>query len=316
MQKSWLGAPAMDSTNTLSVIPVVELPRPVALRNLLVATDFSPASDVALDYALSIARRYESTVHVLHVVRPDTYQLLPTESLTSARETVRRWAEREMASLLISGRLRGTPHQVLIAEGALWPSVSSAIEKNEIDLVVLGAHGRTGATKLLLGSVAEQVFRLSDRPVLTVGPRVRPDRGRTIDLRQILFPTDFTPWAVRALPYAVSLAEEYHARLTLLHVVENPADTSAKGIAIARKVFSKELEALLPPGADLWCEPDAAVGFGDSVSGILEVAESRKADLIVMGVRGDGALTARLPGSKAYQIVCRAACPVLTVRSG
>jgi nucleotide-binding universal stress UspA family protein len=304
----------MNATNTLSRIPVAELPRPVTLRNLLVATDFSQVSDAALDYALSIARRYESTVYVLHVVRPEAYELVPAESLGSAREMVRRWAEQEMASLLISGRLRGTPHQVLIAEGELWPAVVSAVEKNEIDLVVLGTHGRAGAAKLLLGSIAEQVFRLSNRPVLTVGPRVRPDPGGAIDLRQILFPTDFSPWSVRALPYAVSLAEEYRARLTLLHVVENSAGGSAKGAVAARKSFSKELEALLPPGADLWCEPEAAVGFGDPVRAILEVADSKKADLIVMGVRGDGAVAAHLPGSKAYLIVSRAPCPVLTVR--
>jgi nucleotide-binding universal stress UspA family protein len=304
----------MDTISALTAIPVVELPRPVTLRNVLLATDFSPVSDVALDYALSIARRYESTVHVLHVVRPESYELAPAESLAGAREMVRRWAEQEMAGLLISGRLRGTPHQVLIAEGELWPAVASAVEKNEIDLVVLGTHGRAGAAKLLLGSVAEQVFRLSDRPVLTVGPRVRPGSGGAIDLRRILFPTDFTSWGVRALPYAVSLAEEYHARLTLLHVVENPADATGKGASAARKSISKELEALLPPGAELWCEPEAAVGFGDPVGAILEVAESKKADLIVMGVKADGALTAHLPGSKAYQILCRTACPVLTVR--
>jgi len=291
------------------------LRRPVLLRNLLVATDFSPASDAALDYALSIARRYESTVHVLHVVRPEAYQLVPTESLAGAREMIRRWAEEEMASLLISGRLRGIAHQVVIAEGEFGAAVVSALEKNDIDLVVLGTRGRSGASKLLLGSAAEQIFRLSDRPVLTVGPRVRPVVGASaVDLRHVLHPTNFTPWAARALPYAVSLAEEYHARLTLLHVVENPADTSARGLALEREFFSKKLEALFPPGAELWCEPNAAVSFGDPVRRILELAESGKADLIVMGVRSGGAFAARLLRSKAYQIVCRAGSPVLTVK--
>ncbi len=304
----------MDETKPSTTIPVIELPRPVTLRNLLVATDFSGVSDVALDYALSIARRYESTVHVLHVVRPDAYELVPTESLLSARAVVRRWAEQEMGSLLISGRLRDIPHQVLLAEGELWPSVAAAIKKNEIDLVVLGTHGRKGAAKFLLGSAAEQIFRFSDRPVLTVGPRVPREPGRSIELRRVLFPADFTPWSTHALSYAASLAEEYHARLILLHVVEKPADTSSKGLAFTREFFAKELEGLLPPGAELWCEPETAVGFGDPVKGVLEIAQSAPADLIVMGVRGDGALTARLPGSKAYRIVCRAACPVLTVR--
>ncbi len=297
-----------------SAVHVVEMPRPIALRNLLVATDFSPASDAALDYALSIARRYESTVHVLHVVRPGAYELVPTESLKSARAVVRRWAEQEMAGLLISGRLRDIPHQVLLAEGELWSAVASAMERNEIDLVVLGTHGRKGAAKFILGSAAEQIFRLSDRPVLTVGPRARREPARSIELRRILFPTDFASWSARALPYALSLAEEYHARLILMHVVERPADASAKGVAFAREFFEKELENLLPPGADLWCERETAVGFGDPVQAVLEVAASAQADLIVLGVRGAAGLTARLPRSKAYQIVSRASCPVLTVR--
>jgi nucleotide-binding universal stress UspA family protein len=305
----------MQETKGLTTIPVVALPRGIALRNLLVATDFSPASDAALDYALSIARRYESTVHVLHVVRPEAYELVPIESLASSRAVVRRWAEQEMAGLLISGQLRDIPHQVLIAEGELWPAVAAAIEKNEIDLVVLGTHDRKGATKFLLGSAAEEIFRLSDRPVLMVGPRIPREPGRAIELRRILFPTDFAPSSLHALPYAVSLAEEYRARLTLLHVVGHPPDGSAKRVAAAREFFEKQLESLLPPGADLWCEPEPAVAFGDPVQFMLEMAASEKADLIVLGVRGDAGLAARLPRSRAYRIVSRAACPVLTVRS-
>ena len=133
----------------------------IALRNILFATDFSSVSDAALNHALSIARHFDSRMYVAHVIRPDTYKLVPPDAMGMAPEQTKHYAEEQMARLLIGGNLRGVPHQVLMAHGELWPALAEMIEKHEIDLVVVGTHGRTGVRKLLLGSVAEEVFRLS-----------------------------------------------------------------------------------------------------------------------------------------------------------
>jgi nucleotide-binding universal stress UspA family protein len=286
----------------------------LALHNILFATDFSAVSEMALRYAVAIARRYDAHLEVSHVIRPDTYQLVPPEATTMVLSQARRYAEQEMANLLVSGRLRDIPHQVHLGEGELWPVISNLLERHEIDLIVVGTHGRTGVRKLLLGSAAEEIFRLSACPVLTVGPHVSGEVSEEAELRHILYATDFTPASARAAAYAFSLAQEHQAHLTLMHVVENGAHASPHNEALMREFFVKRLHELLPAGAEVWCEPDFAVEFDKASAGILRVATDKKADLIVLGVHRTANFPGHLPPATAYEVVCQSLCPVLTVR--
>ncbi len=293
---------------------VVDAKTRITLRNILVATDFSSASEAALAHALSIARRYDSQLYVAHVIRPDVYQLVPPEALTMAIEQTRRYAEEQMADLLVSGRLRGIPHQVLLGQGQLWPVLSEMTEEHDIDLVVVGTHGRTGVKKLLLGSVAEEVFRMSTRPVLTVGPGVSGEASAGGELHRILYATDFTLHSERALAYTFSLAQEHQAHLTLMHVVKETGGISPHNRARLEQLFTRQLEEMAPQGADLWCEPAFLVEFGTPADGILKVAGEQQADLVVLGVRRSATFAGHLPPATAYKVVCQAHCPVLTVR--
>lgn len=292
----------------------VETPGRVEFSNIIVATDFSPASERALSYALAIARRYDSHLYVVHVIRPDLYTLTPPEASGGMIELVRQAAEQEMAELLISGRLREVPHQAVIKEGEVWTVLAELAGENDADLIVLGTHGRTGFEKMFLGSVAERVFRLSERPVLTVGPGVAKQAPAEAELKHIVYATDFSPNSRRGLPYALSLAQEHQATLTMLHIVENTEQISPETIGRLREFFTERLQSLLPPGADLWCYPEFAVNFGTPVEQILESTESSAADLLVLGIRGGGVAAGHLPPANAYRIVCQASCPVLTVR--
>jgi nucleotide-binding universal stress UspA family protein len=292
----------------------VEARAPIALQNILLATDFSSASDRALEYALGIARRYDSRVYLSHVIRPDAYQLVPPEAMTAAVENAQRYAEQEIANLLISGRLRDVPHQVLLARGSVWPVLSEWIREHGVDLVVVGTHGRTGIRKLLLGSAAEEIFRLATVPVLTVGPRVSERPPREAHLKQILLAVDLTPISERAAAYAISLAQEHQARLTLLHVVRDAAESTPHNEALLKEYFIRRLQAMIPEEAELWCEAEFAVEFGDAADSILRLAGDRQADLIVLGVRRTAEFAGHLPPATAYKVVCQAHCPVLTVR--
>ena len=286
----------------------------IALKNILVATDFSSASEAALNYAQGIARQYDAQMYVAHVIRPDAYQLVPPESQRVALEQTRRYAEQQMANLLVSGKLRGIPHQVLVDQGDFWTVLSDMIDKHEVDLVVVGTHGRTGVRKLLLGSVAEQIFRLAVCPVLTVGPRVSGEMRAEASLQRILYATDFTPTSERAAGHALSLAQEHQAQLTLLHVVQESAETSPRNIALMKEYFTKKLHELVSPEAAMWCNPEFVVEFGMPADGILRAAAEREADLIVLGVRRAATYPGHLPPATAYKVVCQAHSPVLTVR--
>ncbi len=291
----------------------------VSMRNILLATDFSHSSDAALAHAASIARRYDAKMFVAHVIRPDAYQLVPPEVTSVTLEQTRRFAEQQMANLLISGKLRDIPHQVLLGTGELWPVLSDLLSQHEIDLIVVGTHGRTGVRKLLLGSAAEEIFRMASCPVLTVGPKVAALEGSAeapdpLSRRRYLYATDFTAHSERAAAYAVSLAQENQAHLTLLHVVKETTDVSPNNRARLVEFFNKRLRALLPDEAEMWCEPEILVEFGEPADAILKAADETQAELIALGVRRAGTFPGHLPPATAYKVVCQAHCPVLTVR--
>jgi nucleotide-binding universal stress UspA family protein len=295
-------------------VKAVEMPGRVDFNTIIVATDFSPASERALSYALAIAHRYDSHLYVVHAIRPDLYTLTPPEASGGMIELVRQAAEQEMAGLLISGRLREVPHQAVIEEGEVWTVLSGLASRHDADLIVLGTHGRTGFEKMFLGSVAERVFRLSERPVLTVGPGVAKQAPEETELKHIVYATDFSENSQRGVPYALSLAQEHQATLTMLHVVENTEELSQETVTRLREFFTERLQSMLPPGADLWCYPEFVISFGNPVDRILEAIESPGADLLVLGIRGGGSAVGHMPPANAYRIVCQAACPVLTVR--
>ncbi len=282
----------------------------VSLRNILMAIDFSPASDAALNYAIAIARRYGSRIYMTHIIRPDVYQLVSPDAMESVLDQARRYAEQQMAKVLVSGRVRGIPHQVLLGQGEMWTILSQLIDEHEIDLIVVGTHGRTGLKKMLMGSVAERVFRLASCPVLTVGPKVSPEAAEEAEPRRILYATDFSPASTGAAGYALSLAQEQQSNLTLPHVLEpgRGSESVKSGEAVDR------LKSLVPPEALMGCTPEYRIAYGHPADQILKTAEELQSDLIVMGARHPDFSLNQLPPATAYKVVCWAHCPVLTVR--
>jgi len=215
---------------------------------------------------------------------------------------------------LISGKLRGVPHEVLMEEGNVWPTLEKMIVEHEVDLVVAGTHGRGKVQKILIGSVAEEIFRQADTAVLTVGPAVKGSAQKEIELNHILFATDFGPGAERAAAHAFSLAQEHNARLTLLHVIESAAAYTEESVARQREINIVRMKQLMPGGTENWCKPEFRVTFGAAVEEILIAARESKADLIVMGAKARKSLAGHVPLTIAYNVVTKATCPVLTVR--
>src|SRR5271165_1665431 len=288
----------------------------VKLTNILVGTDFSPASDRALEYALSLARRYEARIFLTHVVTGDADVMLAPEIIARTHETEVRRAEERMGEILVSGRLSDVSHETLIEHGSLWPTLEALIGKHHVDLVVVGTQGTGGLQKMLLGSGAEQIFRQAKCPVLTIGPAVKGEAPREVDFKNILFATDFGLGAEREAAYAFSFAQEHQANLTLLHVVARAEDYSDKGLSLKRDAVTRELGELVPAGGELWCKTEFLMRLGEPVKEILQVAGEMKADLIVIGAKhAKGLAAGHALHTMAFRVVCSAPCPVLTVRS-
>jgi nucleotide-binding universal stress UspA family protein len=286
----------------------------VAISKILVTTDFSEVSDRALEYALALARRYDARIYLAHVITPDPFQFAEPQLAQATYEKVRQAAEEGITDILISGKLRGVPHEVLMEEGNVWLTLEQMIAKHEIDLVVTGTHGRGKVQKLLIGSIAEEIFRKADCAVLTVGPAVPNEQKKEVELNHILFATDFGPGAEKAAAHAFSLAQEHNATLTLLHVIESATAYTEESVARLREINVVRLQKLLPEGSENWCKPEFRAVFGAAVEEILNVARDTKADLIVMGAKARNTLAGHAPMTVAYNVVSKTTCPVLTVR--
>ncbi len=284
----------------------------VTLQRILLATDFGAVANKALGYTLPIARRYGAQVYLVHVLRPEPFQRLSPEVRQRAVDDAWRDAHRHMTDMLIAGRLEGIQHQVMVEQGEIWEVLSQKVEQLKIDLLVVGTHGRTRLSKLLLGSVAETIFRQAACPVLMVGPKAgRPGEGEGAG--RILFCTGFSAHSIKAGSHALSLAQHQNGTLILMHVHTQEVSSESERARI-REEARQRLEALIPADAQLSKAPEFVVEFGAAPERILAVAAEQKAGLIVLGVRQPAGFARRLKWATAYEVVSRARCPVLTVR--
>lgn len=290
----------------------------ILLRSILFLTDFSEPSEAALPFVIAIAREYSAMVHVLHVLVPEAFMYTSPEATIASLEAQEESAANEMQRT--ESQLAGVVHEGTVVRAAeMWTAVAEAIETSHADMIVLGTHGRTGAQKVVLGSVAEEVFRKSPIPVLTIGPYARSGMHGAARFRRVLYATDFSAESKVAAPFAVSLAQENQSQLILMHVLDGSRDQTARGrpqMSIADAMHT--LLELVPGDAELWCRPEPVVQYGTAGERILVEAKGRSADLIVLGVKsaaGRVRVATRLSRSVAYQVVANAPCPVLTVRA-
>jgi nucleotide-binding universal stress UspA family protein len=307
----------------------------IAIHRILCPIDFSDHSRRALDHALAVAKWYHSEVTLLHVsplmpvaaYAPGSgmppYAGLTAEARQAIATSLRQFAEREAGT--------STPINVEVAEGHTASTILARASDLHADLLVLGTHGRSGFERWVLGSVTEKVLRKACCPVLTV-PRSVGDVVPVgpIVFRRIVCAIDFSDCSMHALEYAMSLARESHAQLTVVHVIELPPDvprevheTVLAGprslreyIMLAEEEGRARLTDAVPDHVRASATVDTVLTAGKPYREILRVAAEHGADLLVAGVHGRGALDRMFFGSTAQHLVRQASCPVLTLRKG
>ena len=286
----------------------------ISIKNILYPTDFSPAAAAALPFALDIVKLFGSRLIAVHVRTPDAVALTPPLAFPYQTD----WAQDSFlqATGPLEQALAGVEHECLVGEGEVWDFLAKVMDERDIDLVVVGTQGRTGLEKFMLGSVAEMIFRQASCPVLTVGPQVSNGTQHPWAMRNMLWATDFTPESSAAAPFAFALARKRRARLTLVNVLERPAEDP-----VDRQVYVdstvRMLQHQVPKGSSEDCQINYEVREGVPSDEILKVAKEHSSDLIVLGVRpasGRLGLATHLARPTAHRVVCRASCPVLTVR--
>jgi nucleotide-binding universal stress UspA family protein len=279
----------------------------LVLANILFATDFSLASEVGLRYALALARHYHGKVHIVPAASMDLAQAIANDARKRALDRLGNQVSGWVAQAERSGQLNGVRYEIHAGESD-EEALSRLLENPNFDLAINGVGCHEGQTVLLEPTV-EQVIQRSECPVLTMSAQFKgtPD----CRINSILYATDFSPESLEASRYAVSLAQEFEARLTLLHVGEELGPALPDERARIAKAYQLWLGKLVPDEARLWCELEFAVEFGRPAERILQVAWENHVDLIVLGARGLDRLTS--PGQNVRKVICHAWCPVLTI---
>lgn len=276
------------------------------IDRILFATDFSASSKAAIPYACALARIYHSKVHVLNVVGPQPLigpLGLPSTDPEQAHETARR----QLQAVADCAHFKSIEKEYSVHRGNVSEVVCRIVEENNIDLLVVGTHGRRGVKQFVMGSVAEQLFRQACCPVLTVGLGARAGVGDDPKFKRILLATNLSPVSAGIVQYAESLAIANDAALVLFHAIaDRPRSALDDEIAWAKK----RLAELKPTTVH---DVDTSIKIGPPAELIIETATQREVDLIVIGARRGPKLASHIPWAVAHEVVCAAPCPVVTI---
>jgi nucleotide-binding universal stress UspA family protein len=286
----------------------------VKLQRILVATDFSVGALEALEFASGLAERFESKIFLVHAIPSGVLRYVAPAGLEDAIRQAKNFAAEEMQRLVNKAGCANRVQQEILCGDGVWPMLQQFAAAQDVDLIVLGTHGRTAANKRLLGPVAEETFRLALRPVLTVGPRSESPAEVFPQIRRILYATNFKPHAERAASFAYALEREHGARLTVLHVVEESGSGPEGGDEMVRDFLMQRLKKGIPASYAEKADPAFQVRFGEPGDEILALAREERSDLIVLGVRAGKVGPGHLPSAIAYKLACQSPCPVLTIR--
>jgi nucleotide-binding universal stress UspA family protein len=295
----------------MSALAANPLPIPTEkLRNILFATDFSDASMHALPYAAGISKRLGASLYLCHIVEPTPLANGAPEAAPTLYEAMRDQAEAQLTALAHSPELKDLGPNTIVGAGTLGDAFPDTVKEKEINLIVMGTHGRTGVRRLLLGSAVEAVCRVATCPVLTVGPGLSPNLATAFS--RILFPTDLSEDSKRILPHLRQVAEEYQSEITVLHVMPEELATNPDAARLAEPIRRNMIDTLEPELAGMKAE--FMIGFGETVETVLRTARARKVDLVTMGIHNAFLPGIQLRSSTAYRIMAGAHCPVLTYR--
>jgi nucleotide-binding universal stress UspA family protein len=294
-------------------MPLIEERVSVSVEKILLATDFSSASEKATAYARALARRFSSTVEIAHVFDPSVVTSYEEAIVGLPVNERRRTANEDLERLRDDLSASGIKAQTTLQEGHRPSADLLKIAKDhEVDVIVAGTESKSGLERLILGSTAEQLIRNAECPVLTVGPNVKPPGDASLVFQTIVYATDFSAEAAKAAVYALSFAQDSGAHLYFCYVLGLQIDAIAKRDFVDG-AFQSALKRMIPESSYDWCSPECVVGHGNAAKAILELAERVHADLIVLGARKASFWLTHIKRGVTPDLLAQATCPVMTV---
>lgn len=297
------------------------------LKKILFPTDFSRCAEQALAHAVFLAEKYGAEIHVLHVVTlfNDQPSIISNE-ITETEGTIRKLediAEKQLDKVVDA---KGSDDVKIITatkrEISAAPAILEYASDNDIDLIVMGTHGRRGLGHLLLGSAAEEVVRLAACPVFTIRELKEPKP--VMKVNNILVPVDFSNYSKSALAYSSKIAQSYKAHLQVLHIIEETMHPAFSVIGKSsifdlvpgiRDDSRKRVDKMLEDVDSAKVKSNVYIQAGRPASDIIKFAKENSTDLIVIATHGLTGLEHMLLGSVTEKVVRMAHCPVFTVKT-
>jgi nucleotide-binding universal stress UspA family protein len=302
-----------------------------SIRNILVPIDFSKMSIDAIKTAKRLARHFAAYVHLAHVRQFDyatdfsapAPPFAPFSLMTYEQDGEERILKELNALAREHGVSSGICH--VLGGAPAFDEVCRVAEKIPADLVVMPTHGRTGLKHVFLGSTAERIVQHSPCPVLvTRGSALESKNGSRFRINRILVPVDFSSRSGEGLRYAIGFANEFGAKIILLHVTYLGYIYSSEGTALydvrglqeaAREGAERQMRKLVRTINFGRVKYETVFTSGSPVLDICAFAKDHDIDLIVTSTHGFTGLTHVMMGSVAEQVVRRARCSVLVVPS-
>ena len=283
----------------------------IQFHQIVVATDFSQPAETALEQASITAHLFGAKLCMVHAITPPLYEV---EGVVVSADILQADLDASTNDLqeLIRRRpdLRALRPKVRVGYADPVRFIEQVSREEKADLIVVGSHGASGLERLALGSVAEAVLRKATCPVLITGPRCKPERH---PFRSVVFATDLKSTGLRGAQYATGLAERFHAKLTLLHVMDRKFVPPGLEPEIVRDRIREHLQQLLPSDLDRYCQSHIQLEYGNPAEVISAVAQAKCASLVVVGLRA-GAFADHAPWSTLSHVIREIPCPMLGVR--
>lgn len=279
--------------------------------SVLIPTDGSERSHRAAAHGIALAAEYGATVHSLNVIDTTALEIGDFTDLADIHDALETQGRSATGDILRDAAAHDLETVSAVRDGTPGRTILQYAREEDIDLIAMGTHGRTGLRRTLLGSVTERVVRNADRPVLTAHvDEAEPDT----DYDRILIPTDGGPESRAATRAGIDLAARIDADVYALSVVDTTLTREGAFIAALESNSDEAVRRVAIEGAEHDVAVETAVEDGSPAEAIVDFAEDNGIDFVAMGTHGRTGLDRFVTRSVAERVIRRAEMPVLTVQ--
>ena len=286
-------------------------------KTILVVTNLLEGPSMMLHAAYQ-ARLSGAKILLVHVIRPSTLRSDPAAAMPSMLPSpALRVVQAALDNMVTAFEREGILCEPVILRGVPTEQIPILVKCRGVERVLVVNRNARGVERLLMGSIAEELAAVLDIPVCIIRQGAHPGPRLEIPPGRILVATSFSPSSSLCVSFGCAFAEEHHARLILLHVLEPSRLCGGSQYMEAQAATGAARQKLangIPGRARERCEIDLEVRVGDAATEILKVASSVHYDFVILGSPPDSIVTRILGSSVIHRVVSEANCPVITVK--